>query len=102
MNLSAAQMQRKREKKAARRRFLNAKRKRYLLQFGAYVGGEMYRAWRRRDNPRAFPKKATPPPPRIEIEKRKPGFFERLIAAIKTFIRRIAHATYGRPPAPAN
>jgi len=44
-----AELQKKRERKAARRRFVNKKRRRYLSTFGAFVGEQMYRAWRKRE-----------------------------------------------------
>lgn len=46
MSLSAAQIQRKREHKAARRRYY-AKRKTHFYQtFGPWVGSRMYDRWR--------------------------------------------------------
>ncbi len=44
--LTAIKIQRKREKRAARRRFLNVKQKQFWREWGASAGETIYRIWR--------------------------------------------------------
>lgn len=78
-----AELQRKREKKAAQRRVVTAKRKWFLQNFGSFVGERMYQEWRGRktDVKKEKPVVEKPQPQQpaaIPAAKSKHGIMRRL------------------------